>query len=236
MSDKDIKMTSPSAEVTIRMGEDGQNYPVSREVLIKESQFFSTFCTKPAFKEELALELPELEPETFNVVLKWLQEHSYTLPENLDIDDFTKFYKSIAAMNLQSLKAEILEQLGDKIVAEHETNADGMDRDSLYISDPLDLFYGITYGSKVADRLLLRKLVDKILPIWGHVGEQILGLALSTSPDSDNLANAVVIDSFQEMLWTNICIDCRKTLHPEPKTECRLCNKKLPYERREGWP
>ncbi|KAK6527619.1 hypothetical protein TWF694_004603 [Orbilia ellipsospora] len=223
-------MNSPSPEIILLIGKAKTPFKVIRETLAAESNYFANYCDKLSNEENPTITLPNISDDAFAVIVEWLYLRKYILPKKVDHEQFCGIYKCAVETQMESLKAVMLEKLGERIMKEEDFD----NTDDFTVPEAFDLFYMIAGLSTISDWGILRKLVDKILPSWTRADGELIRLA--TSEENHNLATALVLDCLQETMWANACSDCRWKFQRETTKKCRCCGGSLEYQKREGPP
>ncbi|KAF3194857.1 hypothetical protein TWF225_005474 [Orbilia oligospora] len=201
-------------DVKVLVGFNEREYNLHRNIISVGSNFFEATCREGnGFTEsaEKLIKLPDIEPEEFDVIIKWIYRGGYTLPEYIESDDFCAVLQAADFLGVKDLKLEMQGQLVDRLPREF------LREDQITIDDPVKLYKGIAQNSSISDWLKLRKLADQVFPFWYNGDLSLFEMG------QEDLGNAVRIDLYQEIFNNNFCGICYTDLLKNTEKQCRIC-------------
>ncbi|KAK6331384.1 hypothetical protein TWF730_004466 [Orbilia blumenaviensis] len=153
---------STFSDIVVLVGEDEKEYKLHRNIISVGSDFFEARCREGTFLEgkERVIRLPEIDTESFDIIIKWIYRGGYTLPEFVDTDAFCRVFEAADFLRVQELKTEMQEKLVTRLTREFIAN----EKNEKTIDDPLKLYNSIAANSAISDWHQLRRIADKVFP------------------------------------------------------------------------
>ncbi|KAK6497842.1 hypothetical protein TWF481_012241 [Arthrobotrys musiformis] len=212
------------SDVTVYVGSSRREYKLHRTIICAESEFLRRTCksAKPAGGSH-RVELRNISPATFDIILKWVYGCGYTVPEDYETSKFLDAYTAADYLSINSLKAEIMHQITSAIQVDVTKNRAVQD---CTIQSPIHLMWRFAQVSSSKDFDTLQKPIQKFLALRGVNTEWVKGMASSVQ-ENHNLFSGLIIDTLQKMIFSNFCQCCRLGLTYEPQKNCRGCDQKL---------
>ncbi|KAK6503803.1 hypothetical protein TWF481_008809 [Arthrobotrys musiformis] len=201
------------SDVVVIVGKDEQEYKLHRNIISIGSDFFAASCRPGSlFMEaiEAKIKLPEIEPTAFNIVIRWIYQGGYHLPDYIDTDDFIAVFQAADFLGIEPMKKEMLNQLIAKLPSEYW-------REDKTIDDPVKLYNGIAQHSAISNWVQLRRFADQVFPCWYNNDSSLVEMA------QQDLGNAVRIDLYQEICAINFCTSCYPRLVNNQEGLCLMC-------------
>ncbi|KAF3201818.1 hypothetical protein TWF192_005984 [Orbilia oligospora] len=211
------------SDVTVYVGAGRQEYKLHRTIICAESEYLRKACKamKPGGSPH-RVELRNIKPAAFDVILKWIYGCGYNVPEDYEPSKFLDTYTAADHLCIHSLKEEIMHQITTTIQMDVVKNKATHD---CTIQNPIHLMWRFAQVSTSKDFDVLQKPVQQFLALRGVNTEWVKGMA--SVKDNHNLFNGLIIDTLQKMVFSNFCQTCRLGLTYEPRKKCRGCDQKL---------
>ncbi|KAK6518710.1 hypothetical protein TWF506_005848 [Arthrobotrys conoides] len=208
------------ADVKVLVGVNEKNYDLHRNIISLSSSFFEAACRegRPFIESvEKLIKLPDIEPKEFDVVIQWIYQGGYKLPDYAKCDEFCNVFKAVDFLGVDGLKSEMLDQL-TKLFSKNSFREDEPVR---FGENGAKFFDRITQYCSISDWLELRKMGDQIFNYWYDVDSKLVEMG------REDLGNAIRIDLYQELFRNNVCGVCYSKLFENTEAKCRICTRDL---------
>ncbi|KAK6334672.1 hypothetical protein TWF718_010121 [Orbilia javanica] len=224
------------SDVKVTVGEERMQYELHRAIICLQSTFFEAAC-KEGFLEGNTREinLPDIEPETFEIVATWLYNGGFSIKGKLNTEQFCELYKAADFLGVEPLKRSMMSELARSLKEDIQRKPSDGAAVEKTVDNPLGLIYSLTEAAPCSDWQGLRQVTDKVIPHCRLSGAWLRGLADSDPADINGFFTAVLLDSYQEFVGSLFCGFCTKHVRGNAG-KCQSCRKSLSYQKREGPP
>ncbi|EGX50321.1 hypothetical protein AOL_s00076g85 [Orbilia oligospora ATCC 24927] len=173
------------SDVTVYVGTGRQEYKLHRTIICAESEYLRKACKamKPGGSPH-RVELRNIKPAAFDVILKWIYGCGYSVPEDYEPSKFLDTYTAADHLCIHSLKEEIMHQITTTIQMDVVKNKATHD---CTIQNPIHLMWRFAQVSTSKDFDVLQKPVKQFLALRGVNTEWVKGMA--SVKDNHNLFN-----------------------------------------------
>ncbi|KAK6515861.1 hypothetical protein TWF281_004452 [Arthrobotrys megalospora] len=210
------------SDVTVLVGKTEKEYKLHRNIISHGSDFFKVCCREGKFMEgnQRLIRLPEIDTGAFDIVIRWIYNGGYFLPDRVKKTPFCKIHQAADFLGVRTLKKEMLEQVAVRLFGEIEAEV----QDET-VENPISLFQGIAANSSISEWVELRRVADNIFPTWYLADKDLFELAQGSG--SRCLESAVILDLYQELLERNFCTDCQNKVQHLNPLSCQRCKKSI---------
>lgn len=200
-----------------------REFHLHRAIISLNSTFFTAACKEGTFMEgsSRVVKLPEIQPNAFEQVVKWLYKGEYDLPgSEVKHEEFVAVLEAAEYLGIDALKNRMLSTLTERLEQQL-----GISPEHRTIAVPQELMHKICRVLTEKDWPTLRLIADYIYPAW-----RISWWYRNLEDDNSGAKDAVglALHSADNFIGRSLCSLCMRELMLERPMKCINCNDRKP--------
>ncbi|KAK6354399.1 hypothetical protein TWF730_008806 [Orbilia blumenaviensis] len=160
-----------------------------------------------------------MEPPEFEIMIQWLYDGGYELPDEVYGSDFACIYKTADFLGISGLKQEMVKQFATLLKSERTAT------EIRRIKSPLTVLLEVTEIAPCSDWELLRHMANEAMVASSFTKDGLFDIA--TGKLGSPLFAAIMLEAYQTYIRLNTCIRCVFNAKDRPGGFCRVCKKDL---------